>query len=250
MICSAPFISAATRNRSPACRSGSSHSRPGGYDGARIVSRIAVRSIGSAAWKRGEPAAREQRPGHVERTPQGLAAPHRRDASPGGESVAPLRRGGHPRSDHDDVVGVLVRLVCVDRRGRRRRAPRGRSALGGRAATSTCRNVSVVVEREAALDRPDPLDAARDDCCIPADAGPQSLDVLEELRDRGVVAVADALDERPEAARCARRSAPRAPGTRSAGSGRRSRSASGAGGSPRRAAARLRPGRRPPRRRR
>ena len=33
MTCSAPFTSAATRKRAPACASGSSQARPGGYDG-------------------------------------------------------------------------------------------------------------------------------------------------------------------------------------------------------------------------
>ena len=82
---------------------------------ARAASaRIAARSGGAVAWNARQPAAREQRPRHVERPPHRLAPPHRGDARAGGERVQPLGRRRHPGADDGDVVGVLVRLVGVD----------------------------------------------------------------------------------------------------------------------------------------
>ena len=56
---------------------------------------------------------------------------------------------------------------------------------------------ATAVELEPAGDGDDPLHARRNDVLAPAAPGAQCLDVVEELADGRVVAVADAVDERP-----------------------------------------------------
>ena len=66
---------------------------------------------------------------------------------------------------------------------------------------STCRNDARAVELEAAVDRADALDrAARTTASSQPRPRAQLVDVLEELGDGRVVAVADALHERPRVA--------------------------------------------------
>ena len=252
ITCSAPFSSGcdaeALARRARAARPSS---RPGGYEGASSAAEHRARARrGSVAWKRGEPAAREERPRHVERPPQRLAPAHRGDPRAGGERVQPLGRRRHAGADDGDVVRVLVRLVGVDGArvaGELRRDVQARVAGGDAARGGTCRSPSSSKPPSTARIRS--MRRGTTASSQPVRAA-QLLDVLEELVDGRVVAVADALHERPRAAPPPAPRAPRAPGTTSAGSARRSPSASAAAGSPPRAAATPPPGRRPRRRRR
>ena len=116
MTCSAPSGSAATRNRpSAAARStGSSHSRPGGYDGAEKPVSSSHRARRRRRVEAREAALREERPGDVQRPADRLAPPDGDHLGARGESVQPLGRGRHARADDGHAARVVVRLVRVD----------------------------------------------------------------------------------------------------------------------------------------
>jgi hypothetical protein len=59
---------------------------------------------------------------------------------------------------------------------------------------------TLAVELEAAVDSPNPIDAAQPQAPVPADALPQLLHVAEEVGDRRAVAVTCACEERPRRA--------------------------------------------------
>ena len=173
ITCSAPFSSGSTRKRpSRAARSiGSSHSRPGGYDGAQKVRRSSRALPGGVARKRGEAALREERPRHVQRPAERLAAADRDDLGAGGKRVPPLGRRGHAGADHGDRRGVLVRLVGVDdprvglelRREREPWMPRREQNVPEGAVT---------VDGEAAPSTPDALDPGRGGSSRPSRCAP------------------------------------------------------------------------------
>ena len=206
---------------------------------ARAAGRAAPRALGRRRGvEAGEPAAREERPRHVERPARRLPPPHRGDlarrrrARSATRSPPPSRRRRRPRRR---------RTRAARRRGRpagRPRAPPGRSARDGRwrrARGGTRR-------RSPSSSNPPSTARIRSTrrgttALVPAVRAAQLLDVVEELADGRVVAVAHALHERPRVAPPERR-ADREPGeATSAGSARRSPSASAAGGSPRPGAA-------------
>ena len=233
--------SARTRKRpSRAARSsGSSHSRPGGYEGASSARR-SVGALGAAgAWKRGEPAAREERPRDVQRPAHRLAPAHRDDLAPGRERVQPLGRRRHPAPTTATRVGVLVRLVGVDG-ARVARELVGNASPGWPGATQhVAEDVPCPSSSKPPSTARTRVDARRHEALVPAAcarAAPRRA--RGTRRPSGGSGRRRVCDERPERAR-RRAVAHREPGKRaSAGSGRRSRSASAAGGSPPRARAR------------
>ena len=137
----------------PARSSGSSHARPGGYDGVEQPGEDRARSAGPRRVVAGEPAPREQRPGHVERPPHRLAPAHRRHPRAGRERVQPLGRRRHPGADHGDVGGVLVRLVRVHGPRIVRELLGQRQARDARGASRTCRNVPPPSSSKPSVDR-------------------------------------------------------------------------------------------------
>ena len=240
MTCSAPFSSGSTRKRpSRAARSsGSSHSRPGGYEGAEKRRRSCGALGARRGAERGEAALREERPRHVERAPHRLAAADGDDLGAGGERVSPLGRRGHAGADHRDPRRVLVRLVGVDDPRDRPRARPAAASPGCPGASRTWRKVPCPSSAKPSVDGAHALDTLEPEALVPAAARAQLVDVPEELVDGRSVPVADAQQERRQRRAAVRPRARRAPGTSSGSSGRRSRSACAAGGSPPRGRAR------------
>ena len=138
----------AEATRAPARSSGSSHARPGGYDGASEAVQAARRALGAApSGSSRESALREERPWHVQRPARRLAAANRDDVGAGCERIQPFGRGGHSRADDGDAVGVVVRLVGVD--GARVALELGREREAGMTGCEQdMAERSVAVERE------------------------------------------------------------------------------------------------------
>ncbi len=217
--------------------SGSSHARPGGYEGASSVRSRAARSLAPEPVEAGEAAPREVLARDVQRPADRLAPAHRDDLRAGGERVQPLGRRCEARRRRRSPS---PRTRAARRHGRRagRRAARparsgpdgrARAARGGRRRRRRARSRRATARtrsmRAAWTLRSQPLRSR------------SSLDVGEELVDGRVVAVENRGDERRRRAPSQRRAHREARETWPAGSGRRSRSASRAAGSPRRAAA-------------
>ena len=186
---------------------------PGGYDGASSRRRSAARSSrrrprGSRASPRRENSARGtfsgRRTGSRRRT-ETTAAPA---ASAFSHSVA----AAMPAPTTVDLVRVLVRLVRVHDARVARELGRNVQARDARARAARAGTTPCAVELEAAVDRAHALDARAADARRPSRVRvAQLLDVLEELLDGRVVAVADATRR---AARRRRAAAPRAPRAR------------------------------------
>ena len=175
--------------------------RPAGRVGRREQRRAGSPRARPApcAWKRGEPAAREERPRHVERPPHRLAAAHRR----------------HPRARRRARSATRSPPPSPRRRRRRRRrtrAARRRGLPAGRRRAPRARSA-----RDGRWRR-----ARAGTCPAPSSSNPPSTARIRSIRlldDRGVPA-----DPRAQLARRAR-------GTRrrSGGSGRRRSATSGQG---------------------
>ena len=219
ITCSLPLTEPSTRKRpsAPARASGSSHTEPRGYEGARSACSRAARSPAPRRWKVASPRREKYSRGHVECSPDRLAAAHRDDLGPRRERVQPLGRSGEARPDDGHSPRVLVRLVGVDGarvaaqllgnvRGRDGRAPAGRDGTAPRPSSSKPPSTGATRPiRTARTLRSQPLRSR------------SSLDVREELLDRRVVAVEHRGEERRRASGA---SAPNGPRDRGRSSGR------------------------------
>ena len=116
-----------------------------------------------------------------------------------------------PGADDLDPVGVVVRLVGVnDPRVALELLREGEARMARR--EEDVREDAAPVELEAAVHGPDALDAGPAEALVPAGLVPQLVDVVEELVDGRVVAVAGALGRAERRCGAGRPRARRGPG--------------------------------------
>ena len=223
---------------------------------ARRVRRLAearasssARSARGVAWKPARPRFEKSGRGDVERPARRLAPAHRDDLG------APRRARSATRSPRPCPrrrPRRATRSRAARRRGRRGRRRRARRAARGRDGPARAGRGGRRRGRRARSRRRrrGPARSAPAEALVPAAALPQLVDVAEELAPRSAGSGCRRSAAAGQVAAAAPPRAPRARGTRSGSSGRRSPSASAAAGSPLPAGARRRPGRGRGRRRR
>jgi hypothetical protein len=165
--------------------------RPGAQEPGALARFGAVES--------GEPPTGKELARQVERSPLGLSAAHGDDRRSFGERVQPLGCRRHTRADDLDLLGIGMRLVGMHRPGVALELVRNRQP-GMAGCEKDVREHAVAVELEAALDRAHTFHPRPVKALVPPRALPELRHVLQELRHRRVIAVANGLDERDNAA--------------------------------------------------
>ena len=154
---------------------------------------------GAVRWKPASPRREKSGARHVERPPHRLAPPHRDDRAPAASAFSHSVAAARPAPTTATRRAYSCGSYACTARGSSASSS-GTCKPGWPGASSTWRNVAV---RRRARSRPSTArtrsmradaEARRPSRCAPR----SSLDVLEELVDGGVVAVADAAHERAE----------------------------------------------------